>query len=263
MKFHYLWNAVKQLHPDVEKIATGHYAQVTEINGRYAIYSGTDKLKNQAYYLYGLSQEALANTVFPLGKMNKEEVRSHASRFNLSVAQKKESQEICFIPENDYRKFLEKKNVNFTPGFFKLTTGEVIGKHSGKENFTIGQRKGLGISYKVPLYVVSIDDNGTVILGAEAETVCAEFNVQDVNYQGCPPLKEGDEIQARVQVRYRHTPIKCQVTGKGGTIHVTLLEKVQSVTPGQSAVFYPLDENYILMGGIIQKHSVILRNSME
>lgn len=255
VKFGALFEKAKTL--GIRKIATGHYAQIVETNGRYAIYSGTDKFKNQAYYLYGLSQEALANTIFPLGKMNKEEVRKHARRFNLSVAQKKESQEICFIPENDYRKFLEKKNVTFTPGFLKLTTGEILGKHSGKENFTIGQRKGLGVSHKVPLYVVSIEDDGTVILGAEAETICTEFSVQDVNYQACPPLIKGEETQARVQVRYRHTPVKCQVTGKGDTIHVKLLEKVQSVTPGQSAVFYHSDENYILMGGIIRKFSIV------
>ncbi|HMV44946.1 MAG TPA: tRNA 2-thiouridine(34) synthase MnmA, partial [Leptospiraceae bacterium] len=112
----------------IDKIATGHYANIhVAENGRYAIANGVDTKKNQAYYLYGLSQENLKNTVFPLGNMTKPEVREHARRFGLSIAEKAESQEICFIPENDYRSFLKKKNVDFTPGFFKLSNGNIVG----------------------------------------------------------------------------------------------------------------------------------------
>lgn len=255
VKFGALFDKAKTL--GIHKIATGHYAQIKHINNRYAVSNATDTLKNQAYYLYGLSQEALKNTIFPLGKITKEDVRDHARRLGLSVAEKKESQEICFIPENDYREFLKKKDVNFTPGFFKLSTGEILGKHKGKENFTIGQRKGLGISYKYPLYVLSIEDDGTVILGQDEETVCKEFSVENVNFQAIPSIKVGEELEARVQVRYRHSPIKCTMIGQKNVIKVKPLEKVQSVTPGQSAVFYDLFNDYILMGGIIEKGSIV------
>lgn len=240
----------------INKIATGHYANIIYANGRYAISNAKDMTKNQAYYLYGLSQENLKNTIFPLGNMTKKEAREHARRFELTVAEKAESQEICFIPENDYRKFLEKKNVGFTPGFFKLATGAIIGKHSGKENFTIGQRKGLGVSWKNPLYVIHILDDGTVILGEENETLCSEFSVENINYQGIESMQTTEAFKCRVQVRYRHTPVKCEVISRDNRLVVTPLEPVKSVTAGQSAVFYPLEGDYILCGGIIVKNSI-------
>ncbi|MCB1141134.1 MAG: tRNA 2-thiouridine(34) synthase MnmA [Leptospiraceae bacterium] len=239
----------------IEKIATGHYAKITKVGDRYAIEAGLDNKKNQAYYLYGLSQENLKNTIFPLGDMEKPTVREHARRFGLSVAEKAESQEICFIPENDYRTFLAKKDVQFTPGFFKLQNGRIIGKHSGKENFTIGQRKGLGISWKSPLYVLSIEDDGTVFLGEEWETFCEEFKIENLNFQGLEPT-ESFEMDCRVQVRYRHKPISAHVVIQNNLCTVYPKENVQSVTPGQSAVLYPMDRNYILAGGIVQKYSI-------
>ncbi|MDX1957574.1 MAG: tRNA 2-thiouridine(34) synthase MnmA [Leptospiraceae bacterium] len=255
VKFGALFEKAKAL--GIGKIATGHYANIKYINGRYAIANGLDEKKNQAYYLYGLNQESISNTIFPLGNMNKSEVREHARRLGLKmVSEKKESQEICFIPENDYRKFLEKQNIEFTPGFFKLLDGKIVGKHKGKENFTIGQRKGLGVSWKNPLYVISIEDDGTVILGEESETYCAGFSLEDVNYQA-HLLKENETIEARVQIRYRHKPVKCTVIKVNEGLEVKFLEKVPSVTPGQSAIFYPMDNDYILFGGIIQKGSII------
>jgi tRNA-specific 2-thiouridylase len=254
VKFGALFEKAKAL--GIHKIATGHYAKIVNIQGRYAIANAQDSKKNQAYYLYGLSQENLANTIFPLGDMEKLEVREHAKRFGLSVAEKKESQEICFIPENDYRKFLEKKNISFTPGYFKLRNGIIVGKHKGKENFTIGQRKGLGISWSTPLYVVEIQDDGTVILGTEQETVCESFEVEKMNFQGIPELQEGAEILCKVQVRYRHKSAFCKLSMKNGRYFVYMEEIVHSVTPGQSAVFYPVDGSYLLCGGIIKKGSV-------
>jgi tRNA-specific 2-thiouridylase len=243
----------------ISKIATGHYARIRYGNGRYAIQNGIDSKKNQAYYLYGLSQDNLKNTIFPLGEMEKPLVREHARRFGLSIAEKKESQEICFIPENDYRLFLKKKNISFTPGFFKFTDGKILGKHSGKENFTIGQRKGLGISWKNPLYVISIEDDGTVVVGEENDTVCESFSVTGITFQGMPPLQEGDSISARVQIRYRHTPVPCKFTLENGVHKVYLKSDEKSVTPGQSAVFYPENDDYLLAGGIIEKNSIIHR----
>ncbi|PJZ70321.1 tRNA 2-thiouridine(34) synthase MnmA [Leptospira perolatii] len=256
VKFGSLFEKAKAL--GIDKIATGHYSRVIEHNGRYAIADAVDKKKNQAYYLYGLSQENLKNVVFPLGGMTKPQVREIAKKMGLPVAEKPESQEICFIPENDYRKFLNKKNVEFTPGFFRLRDGRIIGKHSGKENFTIGQRKGLGIAWKKPLYVVSIQDDGTVVLGEDGETLVRSFVVEDVNLQAWEPLKDGKEIECRVQVRYRSTPIRAKVLIQENSLLVRPLEDVKGVAPGQSAVFYPSDGDYLLAGGIIQKGSVQL-----
>jgi len=253
VKFGALFEKAKAL--GIEKIATGHYARIEQIGNRYAIANGKDSKKNQAYYLYGLSQENIRNTVFPLGEMEKPQVRELARKFGLVVADKPESQEICFIPENDYRLFLEKKNIQFTPGFFKMRDGSIVGKHSGKEKFTIGQRKGLGISWKSPLYVVGIEDDGTVLLGEEEETYCSGFVVEDVTFQGMI-LEEKETIQCKVQIRYRHSPILCKITLVDKKLHVTPLEEVQSVTPGQSAVFYPQNGDYLLMGGIIEKGSI-------
>ncbi|PJZ76674.1 tRNA 2-thiouridine(34) synthase MnmA [Leptospira neocaledonica] len=240
----------------IDKIATGHYANVVEIDGRYAISNAQDMNKNQAYYLYGLSQENLKNTVFPLGGMTKPEVREIARRMGLPVAEKAESQEICFIPENDYRKFLAKKNIDFTPGVFKLQDGQVIGEHSGKENFTIGQRKGLGIAWKAPLYVISIQDDGTVVLAEERQTFVESFIVEDLNLQAWAPVLKAESSECRVQVRYRSRPIKAKVVRNENFIQVFPLEEVKGVAPGQSAVFYPNGSDYLLAGGIIRKGSV-------
>ncbi|WP_411822220.1 tRNA 2-thiouridine(34) synthase MnmA [Leptospira sp. 'Mane'] len=257
VKFGALFEKAKAL--GISKIATGHYARTVEVNGRYAIRNAVDMKKNQAYYLYGLSQENISSTIFPLGEMDKSEVREIAKRMGLPVAEKPESQEICFIPENDYRSFLKKKGVEFTPGFFRLVSGQIIGKHSGKENFTIGQRKGLGVSWKNPLYVISIEDDGTVVVGEDEETFCESFVLEDITYQGLSPMEPGQSSEMRVQIRYRHTPVHCRVTNLGDSWKVEFIEKVKSVTPGQSATFYPLDDNYLLGGGIIRKGSIQLQ----
>ncbi len=261
VKFGALFEKAKAL--GIDKIATGHYARISEVNGRYAIRDGVDKKKNQAYYLYGLSQESIKATMFPLGEMEKTEVREIAKRMGLPVAEKPESQEICFIPDNDYRSFLKKKGVDFTPGFFKLSDGKIIGKHSGKEAFTIGQRKGLGIAWKSPLYVVSIEDDGTVVLGEEEETFCESFFLEDLTCQALDPANLLDCFEARVQIRYRHIPVPCLVYPSKQEWKVVFQEKVKSVTPGQSAILYPTEANYILAGGIIQKGTIQLSRVSE
>lgn len=258
VKFGALFEQAKKL--GISKIATGHYARVIEVDGRFAIRNAVDSGKNQAYYLYGLSQENIANTVFPLGEMQKSEVREIARRMGLPVADKAESQEICFIPENDYRSFLKKKGVEFTPGYFKLRSGEIIGKHIGKEGFTIGQRKGLGIAWKNPLYVLSIEDDGTVVLGEDEETFCESFVLEDITYQGLPELPVGESMEMRVQIRYRALPVACLVTNMGSEWYVKFLTDVKSVAPGQSATFYPPSADYLLGGGIIQKNSIKLKS---
>ncbi len=258
VKFGALFEKAQSL--GIQKIATGHYARTHFHNGRWAIANGVDPTKNQAYYLYGLSQENISNTIFPLGGMVKSQVRELARRMQLTVADKAESQEICFIPDNDYRIFLEKKGVEFTPGFFKLNDGRIIGKHSGKEKFTIGQRKGLGISWKNPLYVLAIEDDGSVLLGEESETYCSEFVVENVSYQIWEEFRESESRLARIQVRYRHSPILCKVRSFEGRLVVNPIQEVRGVTPGQSAVFYPTDGDFILAGGIVEKGSIQLSN---
>lgn len=269
VKFGILFEKARSL--GIQKIATGHYARI-HAGERFAIRGGRDQKKNQAYYLYGLTQEAVANTVFPLGDMEKSEVRDVARRHNLPVADKEESQEICFVPENDYRKFLLRSGVEFQPGFFKDTQGRILGKHSGKEQFTIGQRKGLGIAWKSPLYVVRIEDHGDVILAEDLDLVSRAFTVEQTIFQAMSleQISKG-ALECRVQIRYRSTPVRCTVrlldqserTAWNGQVEGTRLsveihEDAGAITPGQSAVFFPgqgseLPEDVVLAGGVISK----------
>jgi len=270
VKFGALFEKARSL--GIEKIATGHYARIHQAqNGRYAIRDGVDSVKNQAYYLYGLSQESIKNTIFPLGEMNKSQVRSLAKKYDLPVAEKEESQEICFIPENDYRAFLVRKNLTFTPGYFRDAEGRILGKHDGKEKFTIGQRKGLGISWKEPLYVLAIEENGDVIVGIESETEVPAFRVEQVKMQALDEsILDGRERECRVQVRYRSRPAKAlyRYVGyspriawngqeEGHTFEVQMIDSVRSTAPGQSAVFYPPESeeagNFLLAGGLISR----------
>lgn len=263
VKFGALLSKARDL--NIDTVATGHYAGIRRLpNGRYAIRTGKDQKKNQAYYLYGLSQEALKATYFPLADMTKEEVRDIARRYGLVVAEKEESQEICFVPDNDYRKFLEKKGLTFTPGYFRDEEGRILGKHTGRERFTVGQRKGLGIAWKEPLYVLRIEENGDVILGPVNRTLCHEFYVEQVQCMGLSleELQDGP-VEGRVQVRYRSTPVRCRISYVGQTepsgirLYVELLDPVSSVTPGQSAVFFPPSDeepsDWVMMGGIIAR----------
>lgn len=272
VKFGILFEKARSL--GIDRIATGHYAR-THAGKRHSIRVGRDNRKNQAYYLYGLSQDAVANSIFPLGDMEKPAVREIARRHDLVVAEKEESQEICFVPENDYRSFLKRQGVEFQPGYFKDRDGRILGKHSGKENYTVGQRKGLGISWQKPLYVMSIETNGDVILGTDEDDFMREFYVEQTIYQALGPEDFSGEIHARVQVRYRANPVSCVVSRAGSSdkiawngkpegdiLRVRLLEGAGAVTPGQSAVFFPsvelanahdLPEDVVLAGGVIQK----------
>ncbi len=277
IKFGSLWKKAKSL--GIPWIATGHYAKIYKTkNNRYTIQNALDLSKNQAYYLYGVSQEALASTIFPLGNFTKAEVREIAKTYNLRVAEKQESQEICFIPENDYRKFLIKNNVNFTPGYFKDIHGRILGKHNGKEQFTIGQRKGLKISWKEPLYVIDILENGDVILGTYDQGFTVSFEVEQVNFlyfseEEFTDLFSNELLKCRVQIRYRSQPYPAYVRykkynpetswngkPKGHILEVIPESPLVAVTPGQSAVFYPDQKenpnDILYMGGIISKENL-------
>ena len=274
VKFGALFDQARAL--GIDWIATGHYARTFRTaEGRWAIREGMDSKKNQAYYLYGLSQDAIEHTIFPLGDRVKSQVRQYAAAAGLSIAEKEESQEICFVPDNDYRNFLRKKGLEFQPGYFKDSQGRILGKHKGKENFTVGQRKGLGLSWSEPLYVISIEENGDVIVGPVEQTRKQSFVVEQLNFQGLNPERffqdySNKDLEVRVQVRYRSAPVRARIryldrrdelaaNGQplGHRATVECLEDVFSITPGQSAVIYPtLDSSpgdIVLAGGIIAR----------
>ncbi|MCS6985383.1 MAG: tRNA 2-thiouridine(34) synthase MnmA [Leptospiraceae bacterium] len=233
-------------------IATGHYARVGLLeNGRYAIFPCKDREKNQAYYLYGLSQEALQHTLFPLADLTKKEVRKIAEENKLPVASKRDSQEICFIPDNDYRQFLRREGVNFQPGYFRNRQGQILGRHGGKENFTVGQRRGLGLQSPQAFYVLEIQENGDVIIGTREEQYGQLFAIESVVYQG---LREEDltrEREVLVQIRYNSSPVPAKIFLSTGKVWVMLKEPQRAIAPGQAAVCYDPERGYILLGGKI------------
>lgn len=238
------------------KIATGHYAQVKYQNGRYFLSSGIDKTKDQTYFLWRLTQDDLAQTIFPIGSYTKNEIRKIANdRGFEKLSKKKESQEICFIPDNDYRRFLNDMAPEIIKklgqGDFVLSNGKVVGKHNGYPFYTIGQRKGLNIALGEPYYVIDINPtNNKITLGKRNELEVKQTTVRDINlmkYQAIPP--EGLEVT--VKIRYRTPPEKAIIYCKNDTITVNFENPVTAVTPGQSAVFY--EEDDVVGGGIIQK----------
>ncbi len=244
-----------------DQIATGHYASIKKLpNGRYTIYPAKDHLKDQSYYLYGMSQHALEKTFFPLENITKNEVREIAQKNNIQVAQKPDSQEICFIPENNYRNFLKQRNVNFQEGFIRDSQGRILGKHQGKENYTVGQRKGIGVSTGKPLYVLQILENGDIIVGSADELDQRNFYCEYPVFQGLSSNDLGTTgIEVLAQVRYNSKPVKATIVKEDLSdavnkmiIKVKLKEPAWPITPGQSVVFYEPKEKYILAGGKIK-----------
>ena len=243
-KFGELWTKAKELNCDY--IATGHYADIKNGN----IYR-LDSLKDQSYFLYQINKEVVPHILLPLNKYsNKDEIRNIASREQLvEVAEKKDSQDICFIEEGNYTKFLE-DNLDNLPdkGDFILTSGETIGKHKGIIYYTIGQRKGLGISYKHPLYVVKIDSkNNQVILGQEEDLYKKVVYVQDTNFH---VDKLPDKLQAKIRFKSELSPCTVEIIDDNN-IKVIFDKPVKSPTPGQSLVLYS-NEDMLLGGGIIK-----------
>lgn len=245
-KFGLFYDKAKELGCDF--IATGHYAKIK--NGR--LYRADVLEKDQSYFLYGINKELLNNIIFPLqGYNNKDEIRTIAEKAGLSISCKKDSQEICFIPNDDYKSFL---NCNITEeineGNICLKDGTILGKHTGLMNYTIGQRKGLNISYCEPLYVTLIDkEKNKVIVGANDDLFSDTLLATDINL-----LVEKEELNKEIyaKVRSRGQLKKCKVEFlSNGDIKVTLLEKERAITKGQSVVFY--DENDCCLGGGIIK----------
>jgi tRNA-uridine 2-sulfurtransferase len=243
-----------------EKVATGHYAQVefNESTNRYRLLRGKDPQKDQSYFLWELTQDQLSRAMFPLGELSKPEARSAARRNDLAVAEKKESQEICFVPDGDYAGFIDRyleveQQAARLPGAGEIVTagGEVIGAHTGIHRYTVGQRRGIGIADVRPLYVLNVDSEmNRIVVGYEDELLSDEFTAAGVNWITFDNPTEA--VQAEVRVRYRHTAAKSTITPlEQGRARVNFAEPQRAITPGQATVFYRGDE--VVGGGWIVK----------
>jgi tRNA-specific 2-thiouridylase len=248
LKFDLLLRRARELEADL--LATGHYARIVEAPGGFALHKGVDKEKDQSYFLFTLTPEQMARVRFPLGGMCKEEVRAHAARFRLRVAEKAESQDICFVPDGDYVRFLEEaRGAGGMNGEIVHVSGQVLGRHRGTYRYTVGQRRGLGIAWPQPLYVVGIDaGQKRVLVGEEQFLERDELTVHGLNWTGPAPLQE---IEAACRIRYRHQEVKSTITPLAdGRAHVRFATPQRGVTPGQAAVFYNGDK--VLGGGWIE-----------
>ncbi len=235
-------------------IATGHYAQVRQENGRYVVSKGLDETKDQSYVLWGLSQESLSRTIFPLGKYHKSEIRQLALDSGYTeIAKKSESYEICFVPDNDYRGFLKRKDptleARVKDGNFVNREGKVLGKHEGYPFYTIGQRKGLEVAFGHPMYVTEIiPETNTVVLGEKEELEKREMLVKKVNMIKYASLPEG--FEALTKIRYKDKGMMSRLSHEGEFLKVEFYDNVSAIAPGQSAVFY--EGNDLVGGGFIK-----------
>jgi tRNA-specific 2-thiouridylase len=255
LKFDQLLQTARSIGAD--RIATGHYA-VNEYDprrNRWILKRPADRTKDQTYFLFGLTQEQLAHTLFPLGRLTKPEVREIARQHGLALAEKPDSQEICFIPGGDYKQFLtayleeQGERLPETAGELVASDGEVLGRHEGIFNFTVGQRKGLGVSSPTPLYVLQIDPaSHRVTVGADEELATRSLRARDLNWISIPELRA--PMRVRIKIRHRHEPAWATLEPAGADEVVAAFDEPQrAVTPGQSAVFYDGDE--VVGGGWI------------
>jgi tRNA-specific 2-thiouridylase len=256
LKFDQLLLTARQIGADY--IATGHYARnhYDAVRGRWLLKRPADRAKDQTYFLFGLTQEQLSRTLFPLGEMHKPEVRDEARRQGLTVlAEKPDSQEICFVPGGDYKRFLDAylaeqgDTLPDTSGELVTTTGEVLGHHDGIHNFTIGQRKGLGIATGNPLYVVEIrGDTHQVVVGSGENLLARSLRARHMNWIAVEKLVE--PLRVRAKIRHRHESALATVESAGADeVTLTFDEPQRSITPGQAVVFY--DDDLVVGGGWI------------
>lgn len=228
-----------------DKVATGHYARVVQRDGRWRLLRGRDRGKDQSYYLFGLTQEQLSRACFPLGDLEKTETRELAEKYELRTAQKPDSQEICFVPYGDYRAVIREHDPSvMRAGKVVNTQGEVLGKHEGVANFTVGQRRGLGIASERPYYVVRLEpETATVVVGDKDDLLVDSVHVAEVNWIAIEDLAEGESLRAVVKVRYRHDGDPATITRDGPTVKVTFDTPLEGASPGQCAVFYAHPDN--------------------
>ncbi len=266
LKFDQLLIVARQIGAD--RIATGHYAQVAfdEQLNRWLLKRPADKSKDQTYFLFGLTQEQLSRTLFPLGGMTKPEVRELARKHHLVIAEKPDSQEICFVPGGDYKRFLEAYLAEqgdrpariagdmiageMIAGEMVTTDGEVIGEHAGVHNFTVGQRKGLGVATASPLYVIQIkNDTRQVVVGKDEELYSRTLRARRVNLISMAELRQ--PMRVAVKIRHKHQPAPAIIESAGpDAVRVIFDEPQRALTPGQAAVFY--DGDVVVGGGWIE-----------
>ncbi len=236
--------------------ATGHYVRIARFsNGIHTLYRGIDKNKEQSYFLWGLESRVLPETVFPLGGYTKNETRLKANALKLKTAEHPESQEICFIPDNDYRAFLRRRfqdelPLAMTPGDIVDMNGKTLGRHDGCAFYTIGQRRGLGIALGLPMYVAEIDAaENRVIIGTGDDLVDKGMIVGSINWLRDVPSESS--FRCSTKIRYRHKGAASSVIYRENEAEVWFEKPQRAITPGQSAVFY--NENFVIGGGIIEK----------
>jgi tRNA-specific 2-thiouridylase len=255
LKFDQLLTVAQQIGADA--LATGHYARVgfDGKRGRWLLKRAADRSKEQTYFLFGLTQEQLSRTLFPLGEMTKPEVRELARHHGLALAEKPDSQEICFVPGGDYKNFLDAylaeqdEALPDTAGELVTTDGKVIGEHGGIHNFTVGQRKGLGVATGSPLYVIQIKgDTRQVVVGNQEQLYSNTLRARRVNLVAVEDLSE--PMRVEVKIRHRHEGAPAVVERLGDDeIGVTFDEPQRAITPGQAAVFY--QDDLVIGGGWI------------
>ncbi|MBK5293063.1 MAG: tRNA 2-thiouridine(34) synthase MnmA [Acidobacteriia bacterium] len=241
-----------------DRIATGHYARVGRdaVTGRHQLLRAVDASKDQTYFLFGLTQEQLSRSLFPLGGFPKSEVREMARRLAVPVAEKADSQEICFVPNGDYAGFIDayfrEQGIHPSAGGGEIvdSEGQVLGRHAGVHRFTVGQRKGLGIATGEPLYVISTEaDSQRVIVGRDDHLLRDRFQVAQVNWISIDTPEE--PVRAHVRIRNKHIPAPATIQAlPDGRAAISFDVPQRAVTPGQGAVFY--DEDRVLGGGWIE-----------
>jgi tRNA-specific 2-thiouridylase len=252
LKFDQLLITARQIGADL--LATGHYARCEFDAGRnrWLLRRAADPAKDQTYFLFGLTQEQLSRTLFPLGHMNKPQVRELAREHHLALAEKPDSQEICFVPGGDYKRFIDAylseqgEQLPDTSGELVTTDGKVLGQHEGIHNFTVGQRKGLGVATGSPLYVININGaEGKVTVGGNDDLLSRTLIARDVNWIAVESMS--DPIRVSAKIRHRHEPAPAMLeNAPNGEVRVTFDEPQRAITPGQAVVFYQDD---LVVGG--------------
>jgi tRNA-specific 2-thiouridylase len=257
VKFEPLLRMARQI--GAERLATGHYARIRRHaqTGRYQLLRARDDSKDQSYFLWGLTQEQLSRSEFPLGELTKEEVRALARQVNLPVAEKPESMELCFVPNGNYVQFIHAysresgKPVNDQEGDIVTEDGTVIGRHTGVHNYTIGQRKGLGFPTGKPIYVLAIDpEQNRIVVGEDDALRSASFEVEAVNWISIE--EPAAPVRAQVKIRHKHEPASAMVEARpDDRARITFDQPQRAITPGQAAVVY--DGDVVLAGGWIKR----------